>query len=60
MLFGIGIIINRSMDQIREPRNKHICIWSSDTRKEARMYSGKKTVSSISVSGKTGQLYVKE
>ena len=28
--------------------------------KEARIYSGEKTVSSISASGKTGQLHVKE
>ena len=46
--------INRSKDQIREPRSKLICIWSSDTTKEAKMYNGKKTVSSISVAGKTG------
>ena len=28
--------------------------------KEARIYNGEKTVSSISSAGKTGQLYVKE
>ena len=31
-----------------------------DKTKEARIYSGEKTVSSLSGAGKTGQLHVKE
>ena len=44
------------MEQNREPRNK---THTSNT-KEARIYSGEKTVSSISGAGKTGQPPVKE
>ena len=51
----------RSMEQDRKPRDKptHILVTLSLT-KEARIYHGEKTVSSISGAGKTGQLHVKE
>ena len=44
----------RSMEQDRKPRDKPPLI------KEARVYHGEKTASSISGAGKTGQLHVKE
>ena len=48
----------RSVEQDRKPRDKpmHIC----SLIKEARIYNGEKTASSISGAGKTGQLYAKE
>ena len=47
-----------SMEQNREPRNKPTYLWSMT--KEARIYNGEKTVSSISGAVKIGQLHVKE
>ena len=49
------------MEQHRKPRDKptHIMVTLS-LIKEARIYNGEKTVSSISGAGKTGQLNVKE
>ena len=47
------------MEQDRKPRNKHKHLWSPND-KEARIYKGEKTVSSISGAGKTGQLHVKK
>ena len=52
---------HRSMLQDRKPRDKPT--HSMDTLsliKEARIYSGEKTASSVSGAGKTGQLHVKE
>ena len=49
----------RSMEQDRKPRDKPMYIWLS-LIKEARIYSGEKTASSISGAGKTGQLHEKE
>ena len=46
----------RSMKQNRKPRD----IKTLSLIKEARIYSGDKTASSISGAGKTGQLHVKE
>ena len=49
------------MGQTKEPRNKPTCIRSKDSmRKEARIYNGENTASSINGAGKTGQLHVKE
>ena len=49
------------MGQHRKHRNKPMHIRSLYLLiKEARIYSGEKTASSISGAGKTGQLYVKE
>ena len=50
----------RSIEQDRKPRDKPTHIWSPSLIKEARIYSGEKTASSISGAGKTGQLHVKE
>ena len=51
----------RSMEQDRKPRDKPTHIWSPYFYiKEARIYNGEKTASSISGAGKTGQLHVKE
>ena len=49
----------RSMEQDKKPRDKPTHLWSTMT-KEARIYNGEKTVSSISGAGKTEQLHVKE
>ena len=51
----------RSMEQDRKPRDKptHIMVTLS-LIKEARIYNGENTDSSISRAGKTGQLHVKE
>ena len=52
----------RSMEQERKLRDKPTHLWSTNLcmTKEARIYNGEKTVSSISGAGKTGQLHVKE
>ena len=51
----------RSMEQDRKPRDKPTRVWSPlSLIKEARIYNGEKTASSISGAGKTGQLHVKE
>ena len=47
------------MEQDGKSRDKPTQLRSPKT-KEARIYSGEKTVSSISGAGKTGQLRVKE
>ena len=48
------------MQQGRKPRDKPAPVVTLFLIKEARIYNGEKTVSSISGAGKTGQLYVKE
>ena len=48
---------NRSMEQDRKPRNKSMHLYLT---KDAKIYNGAKTASSINGAGKTGQLYVKE
>ena len=51
----------RPMEQDRKPRNKPMHLWVPYFfTKEARIYNGVKTTSSISDAGKTGQLHVKE
>ena len=50
----------RSMEQDRKPRNKPMHVWVTFLTKEARIYNGTKTVSSIIGAEKTGQLHVKE
>ena len=51
----------RSTEQDRKPRDKPTHIWSPlFLIKEARIYNGEKTASSICGAGKTGQLHVKE
>ena len=47
----------RSMEQDRKPRNKSMHLYLT---KDAKIYNGAKTASSINGAGKTGQLYVKE
>ena len=54
---------NRNTDQCnktRSPEIRHAPMSSFSLTKEARIPNGKKTVSSISGAGKTGQLHVKE
>ena len=49
------------MEQDRKPRNKPMHLWVPYfLTKEARIYNGVKTDSSVSGAGKTGQLGVKE
>ena len=47
----------RPIGQDRKPRNKPCTLFLT---KEARIYTGAKTTSSINGAGKTGQLHVKE
>ena len=46
------------MEQDRNHRDKHTPMGSLSLAKEARIYNGERTASSISGPGKTGQLYV--
>ena len=48
------------MEQDRKPRDKPTHMVTLPLIKEARIYNGEKTVSSVSGAGKTGQLHVKE
>ena len=52
----------RPKEQDRKPRNKdiHAPMGTLFLTKEARIYNGTKTASSINGAGKTGQLHVKE
>ena len=51
----------RSVEQYRKSRDKPTHIWFTLVLiKEARIYYGEKTASSVSGAGKTGQLHVKE
>ena len=50
----------RSMKQDREPRETHAHMVTLSLIKEARIYNGEKTASSISDAGKTEQLHVQE
>ena len=53
----------RPVEQDRKPRNKPMHLCEPGTlflTKEARIYNGAKTASSINGAGKTGQLHVKE
>ena len=54
----------RPMEQDRKPQNPctygYLILFYFFFTKEARIYNGTKTVSSISGAGKTGQLHVKE
>ena len=51
----------RSMKQDRKSRDKSTQQWSPNLchTKEARIYNGEKTASSVSGAGKTGPLHVK-
>ena len=52
---------HRPMEQDKKPRNKPMHLWVPYfLTKEARIYNGAKTASSIPGAGKTGQLHVKE
>ena len=48
------------MEQNREFRNKPMIMVNISVTKEARIYNGEKTVSSINAAGKTIQLHAKE
>ena len=51
----------RQVEQDRKPRNKPMQpMGTLFLTKEARIYNGAKTASSINGAGKTGQLHVKE
>ena len=51
----------RPMEQDRKPRNKPMHLLGTlFLTREARIYNGAKTASSINGAGKTGQLHVKE
>ena len=50
----------RAMEQHRKPRNEPRNRGNLFLTKEARIYNGAKTTSSISGAGKTGQLHGKE
>ena len=51
----------RPMEHNRKPRYKSMHLWALGFfTKEARIYNEEKTVSSVSGSGETGQLCVKE
>ena len=55
----------RAMEQDRKTRNKPmsmgiLSLTKEAKTKEARIYNGAKTASSINVAGQTGQLHVKE
>ena len=52
----------RPMEQDRKPRNKptHAPMGTLFFTKEARIYNGAKTTSSVNGAGKPGQLHVKE
>ena len=48
------------MEQNREPGKKtHAYIVNYSMTKEARIYNGEKTVSSVNGTGETGQVHVK-
>ena len=47
------------MEQDRKPQNKPTHLWVLFLTKEARIYNGTKTASSIIGAGKTGQPYIK-
>ena len=51
---------HRPMEQERKPENKPMHLQVPYFTKEARIYNGAKTASSINHAGKTGQLHVKE
>ena len=51
---------HRPMEQDRKPRNKQAPMGTLFLTKEARIYNGTMTVSSIYGAGRTGQLHVKE
>ena len=49
----------RSIQQDRKPRDKPTHMVTLSLIKEASIYGGEKTASSISGAGKTGQVHVK-
>ena len=50
----------RPMEQDRKTRNNPMPMGILSLTKEARIYNGAKTASSVNVAGQTGQLHVKE
>jgi len=50
----------RPTEQDRKTRNNPMPMGILPLTKEARIYNGAKTASSINVAGQTGQLHVKE
>ena len=50
----------KPMEEDRKPRNKYASMATLFLTKEARIYNGTKTASSINGAGKTGQLHEKE
>ena len=49
----------RPIEQDRKPRDTHAPMGTLSLTKEARIYNGEKTFSSISGARKTGQLHAK-
>ena len=54
-----NIYIYKSMEQNKSQRNIHTPMDTLSLTKEARIYSGEKTISLTSGAGKTGQPLVK-
>ena len=48
------------MEEDRKPRNKYAPMGTLFLTKEARIYNGAKTASSMNGAGKTGHLHIKE
>ena len=58
--YGTGTKADIQINETEKRQPKINSHTHGQLTKEARIHSGKKTVSSISVAGKTGQLLVKE
>ena len=49
------------MEQDRKPRNKPMQLWSINLQqRRLKKYSGERTISSVRIVGKLGQIHIKE